>query len=85
MTSARAYRAAMPVATAIGELWRLIGVDFDPQVVQAMAALPIALAEPGASEEPVVERLTTRALVPFPSRPTIAAGQHGQFALRRAE
>ena len=85
MTSARAYRAAMPVATAIGELWRLIGVDFDAQVVQAMAALPVALTEAGSSEEPVAERLSTRSLVPFPSRATIVAGQHGQFALRRAE
>ena len=29
MTSARAYRGALPVAAAVGELWRLIGVDFD--------------------------------------------------------
>jgi putative nucleotidyltransferase with HDIG domain len=85
MTSARAYRAAMPVATAIGELWRLIGLDFDPQVVQAMAALPIALTEPRSSEEPIGERLSTRSLVPFPSHPTSVAGQHGQVALRRAE
>ena len=85
MTSARAYRGAMPVAAAIAELWRLIGVDFDPQAVQAMASLPIALLEPAPSEEPAADRLTTRALVQFPSRPTVLAGQPDQLALRRAE
>jgi putative nucleotidyltransferase with HDIG domain len=94
MTSARAYRAAMPVATAVGELWRLIGVDFDPQAVQALASLPIALTEPapGQNEEasgaglstPEASGagLSTRALVQFPTRPGVPAGH---LAWRRAE
>jgi putative nucleotidyltransferase with HDIG domain len=85
MTSARAYRAALPVANAVSELWRLIGVDFDPQAVQALAALPIALTDPAPADEPSGERHSSRALVPFPSRPTAPAGQHAQRALRRAE
>jgi putative nucleotidyltransferase with HDIG domain len=86
MTSARAYRAALPVSTAVAELWRLIGADFDPQVVQAMAALPIALTEPATeSNENAPERLTTRSLVHFPARSTAAAGQHPPLSRRRAE
>jgi len=84
MTSARAYRGALPVTAAISELWRLIGVDFDAQVVQAMAALPVALTEPGSSEESATERPSMGGLLPFPSR-SVAAGQHPQLALRRAE
>jgi len=84
MTSARAYRGALPVTAAISELWRLIGIDFDAQVVQAMAALPVALTEPGSSEESATERPSMGGLLPFPSR-SVAAGQHPQLALRRAE
>jgi putative nucleotidyltransferase with HDIG domain len=80
MTSARAYRAARPVAAAVAELWRLIGVDFDPQVVQAMAALPVAVTE---SPQAPVE--TTGSLVRFPSRPGALVDQAAQLALRRAE
>ena len=79
MTSARAYRAARPVAAAVAELWRLIGVDFDPQVVQAMAALPVALTEP--AQAPV----TPGSLVRFPSRPVSFVDQVTQYMLRRAE
>ncbi len=39
MTSARAYRPARPAAEAMAELWRNVGTDFDPRVVQAMAAV----------------------------------------------
>jgi putative nucleotidyltransferase with HDIG domain len=39
MTSARAYRPARPAADAMAELWRNVGTDFDPRVVQAMAAV----------------------------------------------
>jgi putative nucleotidyltransferase with HDIG domain len=89
MTSARAYRSALPVATAIAELWRLIGIDFDPQAVQAMAALPIALTEQVPNAEAVdgaaVDRAATGALVQFPTRPGSVAGQHAPLALRRAE
>jgi putative nucleotidyltransferase with HDIG domain len=85
MTSARAYRSALPVATAVGEFWRLIGIDFDTQVVQAMAALPIASTETGLVEEAAIDRPSTRALVQFPSRPTVVAAPHPQLALRGAE
>jgi putative nucleotidyltransferase with HDIG domain len=86
MTSARAYRGALPVSTAVAELWRLIGLDFDPQVVQALAALPVALTEPVAVEtsEASPERVA-RSLVPFPSRQTALAAQSVPLTLRRAE
>jgi putative nucleotidyltransferase with HDIG domain len=79
MTSARAYRAARPVAAAVAELWRLIGVDFDPQVVQAMASLPVAVMESAPSPA-----ATPGSLVQFPSRPIPFADQM-QFTLRKAE
>ena len=87
MTSSRAYRGALPVAAAVGELWRLIGVDFDAQVVQAMAALPVALTEPtpvqgDASPAGVA---SSGALVQFPSRASLPTAQHAQLAWRRAE
>jgi putative nucleotidyltransferase with HDIG domain len=87
MTSARAYRGALPVSTAVAELWRLIGLDFDPQVVQALAALPVALTEPVAVEaHDVTPERAARSLVPFPSRQTAAlAAQSVPFTLRRAE
>ncbi len=84
MTSARAYRSAMPVSTAVGELWRCIGVDFDAKVVQAMAALPVALAVTPDSSETPVNKPSSRCLVQFPGRPAAAAGPHA-FPLRRAE
>ena len=87
MTSARAYRAALPIATAVGELWRFIGIDFDPQVVQAIAALPIAVVEssPAQTDEAVGERSASGSLVQFPSRTALPVGQHAPVALRRAE
>jgi putative nucleotidyltransferase with HDIG domain len=87
MTSARAYRAALPVSVAVGELWRLIGADFDAQVVQAMAALPITLADSSTAQadEVVADRSSSRALVHFPTRTGLPARQYGNLALRRAE
>jgi putative nucleotidyltransferase with HDIG domain len=87
MTTARAYRGALPVAAAVAELWRLIGVDFDPQVVQAMAALPVALTESvAAAEGPrTLEDRPSGALVPFPVRTPPAVLPPPQIALRKAE
>jgi HD-GYP domain-containing protein (c-di-GMP phosphodiesterase class II) len=79
MTSARAYRGALPVATAVSELWRLIGIDFDAQVVQAMTALPVALAEPGTRQESAAERPSAPAVVQFQARGLQSRG------VRRAE
>lgn len=84
MTSARAYRGAMPVSMAIGELWRCSGTDFDARVVQAMAALPVALAVTTESHEVPVNRASSSSLVQFPSRPALDAGPH-PLPLRRAE
>ncbi|SHK75399.1 HD-GYP domain-containing protein [Actinacidiphila paucisporea] len=36
MTSTRSYRPARPVATALAELWRCAGSQFDPSVVEAL-------------------------------------------------
>ena len=91
MTSARAYRSALPVSAAIAELWRLISLDFDPQTVQAMAALPVALIEPKPTQNAEAaadvsgDRLSIGALVPFPIRAAALAGHHAEHALRRAE
>ena len=64
----------------------LIGIDFDPQVVQAMAALPIALTEPVPSEEAAAaDRPASRALVQFPTRPSTHTAQPAAVALRKAE
>jgi putative nucleotidyltransferase with HDIG domain len=88
MTSARAYRSAMSVPSAIAELWRHTGTDFDRQVVQAMAALPVAMAERavtaagGGAEEPPA----SPSLVRFPKRD--AGPAHSRWhasILRRAE
>jgi len=38
MTSARSYRAALPVEHAVGELVRGRGTQFDPRVVDALLA-----------------------------------------------
>jgi hypothetical protein len=70
----------------VSELWRLIGIDFDAQAVQAMAALPIALTEPVPTEEAVAAgRPVSRALVQFPTRPATPIPQQAHVALRRAE
>jgi len=88
MTSARAYRSARSASAAMAELWRLIGVDFDPQAVQAIAALPVAVLEPGpnaeATEAPE-DRSLVGALVQFPTLPAATVGHHAERALRRAE
>jgi HD-GYP domain-containing protein (c-di-GMP phosphodiesterase class II) len=39
MTTDRPYRAARPVAEAIAELRSCAGTDFDPQTVDALAAV----------------------------------------------
>jgi HD-GYP domain-containing protein (c-di-GMP phosphodiesterase class II) len=39
ITTARAYRPARSASEAMAELWRHVGTDFDPGVVQAMAAV----------------------------------------------
>ena len=85
MTSARAYRGALPVASAVGELWRLIGIDFDAQAVRALAALPIALTEPASTEEVAAADGPSGRALQFPSRPATHSAQHAPLALRKAE
>jgi len=87
MTSARAYRSGRPIAAAIAELWAQNGVDFDPQVVQAMAALPVALTEPEPGTLVADERqppISNRSVVQFPRHPA-NAGQRADYPLRKAE
>jgi HD-GYP domain-containing protein (c-di-GMP phosphodiesterase class II) len=53
MTTTRSYRKAMPVATAVDELRRCSGTQFDPDVVAALVAV---VGDPGwqlALREPV--------------------------------
>jgi HD-GYP domain-containing protein (c-di-GMP phosphodiesterase class II) len=47
MTTDRSYRKALPLATAVGELRRCAGTQFDPAVVDALVSL--------VSEEPAWE------------------------------
>jgi putative nucleotidyltransferase with HDIG domain len=55
MTSARAYRPALPSSAGLAELHRCAGTDFDPAAVRALAAV---LARDGA---PVVQATAIRA------------------------
>jgi HD-GYP domain-containing protein (c-di-GMP phosphodiesterase class II) len=55
MTTDRSYRKALPLATAIGELRRCAGTQFDPAVVDALVSLvneepgwELSVAEPAA-------------------------------------
>jgi HD-GYP domain-containing protein (c-di-GMP phosphodiesterase class II) len=53
MTSARAYRRAMPSSDALRELWRCAGTEFHAEIVGALtSALPGVTAQTG---EPVLE------------------------------
>jgi len=65
MTSARAYRNAMPVETAVAELRRVVGEDFDAGVVAAMLRLPVVTrgSRAGAGERDGDRSLS---LVTFP-------------------
>lgn len=68
ITSARAYRQGRPVADATAELRRCAGSGFDPKVVSALTALPLATLEAAASSAPagVVDRdMATSAVLPF--------------------
>ena len=48
MTSARAYRSALPPAVALRELWRCAGTEFQADIVGALAnALPGVTSEAG--------------------------------------
>jgi putative nucleotidyltransferase with HDIG domain len=59
MTSARAYRSALPMSDAMRELWRCAGSQFDAEVVQALTrTLPRLEREaPGAARSEAAMRL----------------------------
>ena len=68
MTSARAYRPARPAAEAMAELWRHVGTDFAPPVVQAMAAVWDTKLVQSPGEPPVMAALfrdPVGATIPF--------------------
>jgi putative nucleotidyltransferase with HDIG domain len=74
MTSARAYRPARPAAEAMAELWRNVGTDFDPKVVQAMAAVWDTKLIQSGGESPLVAapfRNPVNAALPFRLRPRL--------------
>jgi HD-GYP domain-containing protein (c-di-GMP phosphodiesterase class II) len=60
MTSARAYRAALPASEACAELERFCGTQFDPACVEALLA---AMPSSHEIEEPALARLLGRQLV----------------------
>jgi len=71
MTSARAYRGAQEASTAIAELWRYAGSQFDAQVVEAFVTAWSAAAAP--ADQAASTRLTP--LLRFPdARPTGSEG-----------
>jgi putative nucleotidyltransferase with HDIG domain len=56
MTSARAYRAALPAGVALREIWRCSGTEFHADVVAALAkALPGVTFEPAARARETVD------------------------------
>ena len=74
MTSARAYRPARPASEAMAELWRNVGTDFDPKVVQAMAAVWDTKLIQSGGESPLVAapfRNPVNAALPFRLRPRL--------------
>ena len=70
MTSARAYRSALPAATGLAELHRCAGTDFDPDVVRAFAAVMARGAVP-VTLESSLDSFTAEAAggLPRPSGP----------------
>ena len=60
MTSARAYRAALPASEAFAELERFSGMQFDPACVEALLA---AMPSSHDIEEPALAQLLGRQLV----------------------
>jgi putative nucleotidyltransferase with HDIG domain len=60
MTSARAYRAALPASVAFAELERFSGTQFDPACVEALLA---AMPSSHDIEEPALAQLLGRQLV----------------------
>ena len=78
MTSARAYRPARPAAEAMAELWRHVGTDFAPPVVQAMAAVWDTKLVQSPGEPPVMAELFREpvgATIPFRLRPARQASE----------
>jgi putative nucleotidyltransferase with HDIG domain len=59
MTSARAYRPALPASTGLAELHRCAGTDFDPDVVRAFATVmargDVPVVEAGSSLDAFAE------------------------------
>ena len=52
MTTTRSYRDAMPTATAVAEMRRCAGAQFDPRVVDALLERVLHSAHSGAAHEP---------------------------------
>ena len=77
MTSARAYRAALPISTAVAELRRCVGADFDSQVVESITRLPVTWTPPAPEDVPS-ELSDTRpwggSLVRFPAEVEVGEG-----------
>lgn len=75
MTSARAYRDALPAAAALEELWRYTGTQFDTGVVAALArVLPSTPLNPHAVPE---MRLPTGVLSAFGTREELEVQARG--------
>lgn len=82
MTSARAYRPALPAAAGLAELHRCAGTDFDPAVVRALGAV---VARQGAGPvstvaDPASEFTPESALSPLSRAPRVAANPLDEFA-----
>ena len=70
MTSARAYRDALPTSAAMFELGRRAGTDFDSQVVEFMKRLPVAWTDSSLDPMPAglyESRPSSGGVVQFPA------------------
>jgi HD-GYP domain-containing protein (c-di-GMP phosphodiesterase class II) len=66
MTSARAYRPALPAEAGLAELRRCAGTDFDPEAVAALEAVLGAEGTTGALRPPGTHRPTIHGAQPTP-------------------
>ena len=74
ITSARAYRPAMPEATGLNELRRCSGTDFDPAAVRALTSVFARKNAHLAPGEPLVEAFPAEATVASGSNPSCGRG-----------
>ena len=82
MTSARAYRPALPISVGLAELNRCAGTDFDPAVVRALSEVVAReSARPAAvgGGDPTSEFTSERAVAAVSRTPQVTANPLDEF------